>query len=84
MKFFVSTILESDNDYVIAGDVLYLEDQVVQIAGVKHSLFYGDVIVHGANEYKVNEEHISDSEFDNTFDHFWYLTDNQQQHYSLP
>lgn len=74
MKFFVNTILESEGEYVIAGDVFFIENNKVRIAGIEHDLCYGDVVQHGDFAYYVNEDNTSTKGFDNSFLSFWDLT----------
>lgn len=73
MKYFVTTVLEQQDDLAIAGDVFYIEQRIVTIAGVEHSLSYGDTVQHGDCSYYINEDTISLEQFDNQFDQFWDL-----------
>lgn len=77
MKFFVTTILPTLNEHEIAGDVLYVDDCKVKIAGVEHELRYGDTVKHGDFSYYMNETSLSTEGFDNSFKDFWYLTSGQ-------
>lgn len=77
MKFYVTTVLETDDEYEIAGDVFFVEDRKVRIAGVEHVLEYGDIVYHGDFAYYVNEETVSNKHFDNQFHEFWDLRDGQ-------
>lgn len=77
MKFFVSTVLEVEGEYEITGDVFFVEDRKVRIAGVEHTLHYGDTVQHGDFAYYVNEDSVSTDGFTNQFTKFWNLTDGQ-------
>lgn len=77
MKFYVSTVLETEGEYEIAGDVFFVEDRKVRIAGVEHNLLYGDTVKHGDFSYYINENSVSTKEFNNQFKDFWYLSQGQ-------
>jgi len=72
MKFFVGTVLESEGEYVIAGDVFFIKERKVRIAGVEHVLHYGDIVQHGDFAYCINEDSVAER-FDNSFSAFWDL-----------
>ena len=77
MKFYVTTVLPRQTEHVIVGDVLYVEDCRVKIAGVEHNLRYGDIVQHGDHSYYMNEETLSTDDFDNAFTDTWYLTSGE-------
>jgi len=73
MKFFVTTVIEKRNDYEIAGDVFYIDENIVKVAGIEHYLHYGDIVCHGNLNYYINDNDVSIKEHDNTFYDFWDL-----------
>lgn len=77
MKFFVSTVLEQQDDFEVTGDVFYINERKVKVAGVEQLLHYGDIVQHGDFSYYVNEDNIKTTGFDNSFDAFWQLKNGE-------
>jgi hypothetical protein len=73
MKYHVSTVLGNRDDFTISGDVFYINERKVIIAGVEHDLFYGDIVQHSDFSYYINEDSVSTKEFDNHIEDFWYM-----------
>ena len=71
MKFYVNTVLEQKDDIDVTGDVYYVQDNVVVIAGVEHKLIFGDVVQHGNFSYRIEESEGC------SVTNVWYLDDGR-------
>lgn len=77
MEYYVTTVLKEHIKTSVPGDVLYLDERKIKIAGIEHSLYYGDIVRCGDFSYYINANTITEDEHEYTVEGVWDLRDGE-------